>query len=405
MTARQPYSASIRVRPRRDGTIAYDVRYRHNGASRTLSFDIASGAEKWANILRQVGPDEALAFLNLSTAAGTPTVAEYAPHYINHKSGIEPRTAADYRTYMRLHIEPVLGHLPIDAVSSDAIASWINLMAAKGAASKSIKNWHGFLSAMFQRAVDDGLISRNPCAKSKLPETESGEMVFLSPDEFTTLYGYIPYKYQPLILFLASTGLRWGEATALRPSDFDLDALTVRVSRAWKHSPAGWYIGPPKTKRSKRTVSLPVNIITDLRPLVENAGEYVFTNAYGKPVRQNNFYEGVWAPARRLANGLPAYDKAKDADLPWSPKANGSWDRTPAAKPIGKTPRIHDLRHSHASWLLAQGVGIDIVSRRLGHESVKTTLDVYGHVAPERLQEVGNVVNQILAGSMPQLES
>src|SRR5690606_8290571 len=138
-----------------------------------------------------------------------------------------------------------------------------------GAAAKSIKNRHGFLSAMFQNAVDDGIIDANPCAKTKLPDSERREMVFLSPDEFTVLLSYIPERHQPLVLLLAVTGMRWGEATALRPGDFDLGARRVRVSRAWKSSvKRGWYIGPPKTSRSKRTITLPEDAIPVLEPLV-----------------------------------------------------------------------------------------------------------------------------------------
>jgi len=400
------YSASIRPRPRADGTTAYDVRYRHEGKSRTLSFTTAKAADNWASILRKVGPVEALEFLNLATTDGTPTVADYAEKYISTKSGIEGRTADSYRTYMRLHIGPSLGHLPLDAVSSDAIAAWINLRAAEGAASKTIKNDHGFLSAMFQSAVDGGIIPRNPCSRSRLPESEHREMVFLSPDEFTNLLAYIPPRYLALVLTLASTGLRWGEATALRPEDFDLEARTVRVSRAWKSSRAqGWYIGPPKTRRSKRTVSMPEDLVALLVPLLEARTEYVFTNAFGKPVRQQNFHESVWAPARRLANGQQAFDKAKaDPDQEWKARTNGVWDgRSPAKKPLGKMPRVHDLRHSHASWLIAAGVPIDVVSRRMGHESITTTVNIYGHIAEERLNRAGDAIGIVLSGAMPQL--
>ena len=406
--AAKPYPASIRPRPRRDGTVAYDVRFRQDGSQRTLSFDNAVGAEKWANILRSVGPVEALAFLKITTADSCPTVADYAEHYINIKSGIEGMTRDHYRMYMRLHIGPTLGHLPLDAVSSDTIANWINLSAASGAASKTIKNWHGFLSAMFQSAVesDPPLIGRNPCTRSRLPESEHKEMVFLSPDEFTTFLGYIPARWQPLVLLLANTGLRWGEATALKPSDFDLEQRSVRVSRAWKSSSAqGWYLGPPKTRRSKRSVSIPDNLVQILRPLVESGKEFVFTNAFGHPVRQQNFHGGVWTPARRLANGLPAFEVSKlYPDRAWAPRTGSVWARKPATVPLGKSPRIHDLRHSHASWLLAAGVGIDVVQRRLGHESITTTVDRYGHIALERQARAGDAIGVVLAGAMPQIE-
>jgi integrase len=406
MATKSPYAATVHPRPRANGTVAYDVRYRDQGKSRRMSFDSKRAAEKWANVVKAIGPTDALAMLNIATLDTSPTVDEYAATYINAKSGVEGQTLDHYRTYMRLHISPVLGRLPIDAVSAAAIAAWINGQTAAGAAAKSIKNRHGFLSAMFQSAVDDELITKNPCARSKLPESEELEMVFLSADEFTTLLAYIPVKYQPFVLLLAATGLRWGEATALRAGDFDLDARTVRVSRAWKTSvERGNYIGPPKTRRSKRTVSIPEDLCATIRPLIEEGHEYVFTNSQGNPIRQQKFWEWVWAPARRLANGQPAFDKSRGAsELPWKPRTNGVWDtRKPAAKPLGKSPRIHDLRHSHASWLLAAGYGIDVVQRRLGHESITTTVDRYGHISLERQAQAGEGIGVILAGAMPQL--
>lgn len=407
-SAPQPrYGASVRPRPRRDGTTAFDVRYRLDGASRTISFNTQPAADKWAGIVRKIGPAQAIEFLNISTTPGTPTLEEYLETYIATKSGIEPRTIQHYRAFMRLHIGPALGHLPLDGVSKTTVAGWINQMRDDGASAKSIKNRHGFLSAMMQNAVDDGVIPSNPCAKSTLPKSERVEMVFLSPDEFTSLLGYIPPRHQPLVQLLAATGMRWGEVTALRPGDFDLTAGTVRISRAWKAGgPDGWYIGPPKTSRSKRTIELPPNMIEILRPQI-GPTEYVFTNQRGGPIRQQNFFEGVWSPARRLANGLPAYAHAKvDLERPWIAKAHSTWDAVqPATVPLGKSPRVHDLRHSHVAWLLARGVGIDVVSRRLGHESIKTTADIYGHVAPERLWDAAHQIGVALSGAITSLEN
>jgi len=399
------YSASIRSRQLRDGSETFDVRFRDQGKSQSKAFASQQAADNWANILRRLGPTAAFEYLELGTKSPL-TVEEYAAKYIDNKAGVEGKTTEHYRMYMRLHIAPTLGYLPLDAVTADAISRWIETRKGEGAAAKTIKNEHGFLSAMFQNAVDDGLLNRNPCARSRLPESESTEMVFLSPNEFTTLLAYIPARHQTVTLFLAGSGARWGEVTALKPGDFDIDNSSVRISRAWKHSTAkGWYIGAPKTKRSKRSIALPDNLMAQIIPLIEEGNEYVFTNSFRQPLRQNRFHADVWAPARRLANGQPAFDKSKaDPDLPWNARSKGVWDgRQPASKPLGKWPRVHDLRHSHASWLLADGVGIDAVSRRLGHESVKTTLDIYGHVSLERMAQTGDAIGVILSGAMPEL--
>jgi len=164
------------------------------------------------------------------------------------------------------------------------------------------------------------------------------------------------------------------------------------------------YIGPPKTKRSRRTVSLPDDVIATLTPLLEAGHEYVFVNGQGNPIRQAKFWEDVWNPARRLANGLPAFDSRAKDGAPWRARANGSWDgRQPASKPLGKFPRVHDLRHSHASWLLAGGIPLPTIQRRLGHESITTTIDLYSHLSPDMQQAPAEVMANVLAGAMPQI--
>ena len=397
------HAASVTTRAKSDGSVSYDVRYRINGHQRRIGFETMRAAERWANVARSIGPTEAVALLQRDVDGETPTVDDYATRYINGKSGVEGKTLDHYRMYMRLHISPTLGTLPIDAIGTETIAAWIR--GQDGAASKTIANRHGFMSAMFQSAVEDGVITKNPCGRSKLPETERREMCFLSPDEFTMLLSYIPVKHQPLVLFLATTGLRWGEASALRPADFDLEAKTVRVSRAWKTSiDKGYYIGPPKTKRSRRTVSLPDDVIATLAPLLEAGHEYVFVNGQGNPIRPAKFWEDVWNPARRLANGLPAFDSRAKDGAPWRARANGSWDgRQPASKPLGKFPRVHDLRHSHASWLMAANVHLTVIQRRLGHETVQTTGDIYGHLSPDMQRAPAEIIGNVLAGAMPQI--
>jgi integrase len=404
MAKKAPYSASIRVRPKRDGHVSHDVRFRMDGSSKTRGFDDAKSAERWANVLRQIGPEEALKLLDVEFDK-TPTVDEYADRYILSKSGLEGMTLDHYRMYMRISISPAMGTLPVDAVTPERISQWVNDQVSAGYSAKTIANRHGFLSAMFQHAVEvTEILRKNPCARTNLPNSEREEMVFLSPDEFVELLSFIPPRWQPLVFLLASTGMRWGEVTALKPGDFDIANRTVTVSRAWKKSrKRGWYVGAPKTKKSKRTIAIDDDALATVLPLIEAADEWVFTNASGKPVRQQHFHGIVWTPARNLANGKPAFAKTRGKGDLWVARSNGVWDREPSKRPIKKMPRIHDLRHSHASWLINAGVPLTAIQLRLGHESVKTTSDTYGHLAPDMLRRSAEVSGVLLAGAMPQL--
>lgn len=174
-----------------------------------------------------------------------------------------------------------------------------------------------------------------------------------------------------LILFLATTGLRFGEATALTPSDIAGD--TIRVSKSWRRSrQGGWEIGPPKTRRSIRSVALTPYVATllDLDP----GRAFVFQTSTGNRVRHAGFTERHWRPTMTLLRGeqLPAGTRADKA-------LRG---RTPLDPGWTVTPRIHDLRHTAASWWLAAGTELHIVRDQLGHESITTTIDTYGHLMP-----------------------
>lgn len=412
------FSASIRVRPTSRGE-SYDVRFRQDGKQRTVAFQSRAEANAWKRLLEQHGPEYADNWFKQDRKDDKPTVTDYAELYISTKSGVEGKTLDHYRMFMRRSIGPWMGHLPLNMVTPEVVSGWINEQTAptqeiegklpRPLGAKTIKNRHGFLYAMFQHAVQRGVVDRNPCEGTNMPASESREMTFLSGDEYTRLLAYIPAQWQPLIQTLAGTGMRWGEATALRPGDFDLEAGVVRVSRAWKDSQAkGRYLGAPKTTRSKRTISLPPGLIALLRPLVEQRGELVFTNRHGNAILQQTFHKEVWAPARNLANGRPAFDIAKDHKPHWAPNRGGyEWHAEPAApgERIHKEPRIHDLRHSHASWLINGGTPLPVIQRRLGHESITTTVDRYGHLSPDNLTAAALAVQVAMAGALPEIES
>jgi integrase len=149
----------------------------------------------------------------------------------------------------------------------------VRLIGEKGLAPKTIANVHGLLSAAMTTAVRLGYRADNPCVGVVLPKSVAtrDEMTVLTRDEFALLLSKVSGFYQPLVLTLVATGLRWGEATALTAGDVDLDArpATLRVTKAWKRdADRHWYVGPPKTKRARRTVSLPDELVDVLLPLV-----------------------------------------------------------------------------------------------------------------------------------------
>nr|BFF17096.1 hypothetical protein GCM10025730_06170 [Promicromonospora thailandica] len=212
-------------------------------------------------------------------------------------------------------------------------------------------------------------------------------MTPLTPAEYARFRECFTPYWQPLVQTLFETGLRWGEATALQVRDLDLKATdaagdpapTLRIERAWKKSGK---IGPPKSERARRTIALSPELAAVLARVTRGrVGQaWVFLNQRGTPVRHATFHDNVWLPAVRLANGEPAQKKGAKR-VARRRDADGNV-LEPLDPPIGKRPRIHDSRHSCASWLLAQGVPPTDVQDHLGHESFATTDQLYRHMMP-----------------------
>lgn len=382
------------------GKPRYKVRFRLDRVATSRTFTTSKAANDFAKLLDTLGPAEAARIFDEQLGADHDTLSltGWAGEHIDSLSGVQDDTLKRYRAYVANDLG-TLGPLPITAITPEAVSRWVNKLAATGASGKTIKNKHGFLSAALEHAVLARLIPSNPCKGTRLPRTVTEPMVFLTHDEYARFLGYVVPHWQPLVTTLFSTGLRWAEATALRVGDVDLDQATIGVTRAWKE---GRVIGAPKSKRSRRTISLAPETVELLRPLVQGrpADEWLFTNMQGGPVRHQTFHDNVWQPAVRLANGEPAQAAKRVARRR---DASGALI-TPAEVPLGKRPRIHDARHTCASWLLGAGVPINYVQAHLGHESITTTVDRYGHVMPAARQAIAGAMSLALTQAHPQIE-
>lgn len=351
--------------------LRYRVRFRQGGTETSRTFRHKPDARTFAAILDSgpSGVTDALAWLAAKEKeAEAQTFGEWFTAYVGQLTGVTPRTRADYQK-MNVRYFDSLQELPLPLVTRSHVAAIINGLEGDVSA-KTIKNIIHLLSSALGLAVEDGLIARNPCRRIRLPQAsiDEKEPRFLEPEQFAALLNEIPQHYKPLILFLVGTGARWSEATALVPSKVFLDRGTVRIDRAWKWQGkgAGWKVGPPKSDKSRRTVNAAVIALKAIAPLLD--GEYVFTTPTDRVVRHNNFYNRVWLEACKRA-GLEG-------------------------------TRIHDLRHTHASWLISNGASLEAVQDQLGHENITTTRKVYGHLQPAVGVEVGRIASAALAESL-----
>lgn len=345
--------ATIRRRQRTDGSPYWQVRYRLDGVETSTSLNDETDAEQLKELIERMGAARALDVVGLQQSHRSEfTVGRWVAHHIEHLSGVERGTRAGYRWVLRGDIEPALGAIPLSALTRDDISRWLEAMRGAGSSGKTIANKHGLLSSALNAAVRAGHIGSNPAAGARLPRTERPEMRFLTHDEFAQLLGHVPEPWQPMVRFLVASGARLSEVTALRPADVNRGDNTVRIGRAWKRGPGGYEVGPPKTKRSVRTINVPASVLDAL----DYTGEWLFTNpgrgnrAAGGPVRPPNFRANVWWPANKRAELAPP------------------------------RPRIHDLRHTCASWMIVAGVPLPVVQSHLGHESINTTIGLYTHL-------------------------
>lgn len=356
--------ATMRRRELKDGTPYWQVRYRIDGQWACISLRDENDAAGLKELIERVGAARALEIHSIERPkkAGV-TVEAWVAHHIDHLTGVEPRTRHEYRGILRNDIAPALGAIPLAALSRDDISQWIEDMRESGSSGKTISRKHVILSAALNRAVEDGVLAANPAARMRLPRTERRQQRYLTTEEFDRLLTEVPESWRPFTRFLVASGCRLQEATALRPSDVDRAHHTVLINRAWKHGPGGYYIGTPKTSRSQRTIDIDAKVLAAL----DYTKEWLFTNpTHGGPVRPPNFRANVWRPA---------IERAKLAE---------------------PRPRIHDLRHTCASWLIQDGHPLPVVQQHLGHESIEVTISVYGHLDRRNFQDAASTIGKRL---------
>lgn len=346
---------SVRMRHLKDGTAYWQVRFRENGKECSVSWDTLDEAQQFDNLVKKVGAEKAREICRIVASPSTAlTLSAWLTQYCDSLTGIDEGTTTRYRAYIRNDIAPVLGHIPLTAVTRDDVGRWINAMHATGASGKTIANKHGFLAGGMNAAVLAGRLKSNPCDGNRLPRWDREEMVFLTREQYQVLKTALPEYWRPLVEFLVVSGCRWSEATALQPRDVDRTHHTVRIRKAWKTGTGGYRLGVPKTKKSVRTINVPAAVLDQL----DYDGEWLFTNSgRGRrnedgPVRIHSFNPNVWTPAVNRA----------------------------AAAGLEVRPRTHDLRHTCASWLIQAGIPLPVIQQHLGHESITTTVSVYGHL-------------------------
>ncbi|MBB3084717.1 tyrosine-type recombinase/integrase [Geodermatophilus sabuli] len=296
------------------------------------------------------------------------TVAAFTLHWIDtalQASERKRNTKIMYAGVARTHIlGSSLADLTLDRVRPSHVEGWIVGLRRKGLAESSIRSAYTILRAILDTAVRDGALATNPAGAIRRPRVTVREAPHLTPAQVGELLRAAEgSRYAGLFAFLVHTGLRRGEALALRWADVDFANNLLRVRGTLARIDGELLVTEPKTAKSKRFVPLsePAGQLlhdqqiaqAEERRLAGSAWRqtgFVFTTEFGEPCEPRNAFRALRVAAARA--GLPHAG-------------------------------LHTLRHSAASVMLSRGVPLKVVSEILGHSSIAITGDIYGHVSPD----------------------
>ena len=370
-----------KVQTRQSKTLGtrYFVRLRVRGVQTTVTFSDKAAADRFARDVDNRGGNRAFDdYMAEEAEADELTMSQWAERYMEATT-VSPGHLDNIRRDWRRRWEPHLGHLTMSRVGREEIVAAVKQQTGK---QKTIENAWGSLTQMMKTAVIDGHIERSPCFGVKLPthetdEDDDSEQRFLTQEELLQVVEDTHEQFRPLVWMLIGTGMRWSEATALTVGDINVSAQTVRINKAWKRDRANktYYVGAPKTKKAKRTITLPKEVIEAVRPLLKGRAraDRLFLNTRGDYVKHDTFYREHWV--KKCTRNIE------------QPR-----------------PRIHDLRHSHVAILIQRGVQLPVISARLGHKSIDTTFGTYGHLVPDLQAAAGEAASLFFQATRPELE-
>lgn len=371
--------ATIENRTRKDGTTAYRLKWRfggkRDGAQQSITYAEHDDAKCMTGAIEAprhhvYDTDPLVITFELvtgqkPTAYTAPTFGEVAEKYVSTRTRAKVTTKELYRRTLRNRAGALLAR-PVESITDDDVKALLSGITDAGRSSKMI---YDLLRGIFRYAVVKTSLAANPMNGVEPPKRRPRTVNFLSSRDAGLLLDgcrtlpHVGDALADVVDVILGTGLRISEALGLVAGDVHVD----NVDRAW--------------------IDVEMQLSRTTSGSAESRRVSLKTEASHRRVALDSATARVLA---RLVDGL-----APDAPVFPHPVAGGWWEhrvfgkaferaRTAARRNgMAKTPRVHDLRHTHAAWLLTDGVPLLAVSRRLGHESIGITADIYGHLLPE----------------------
>ncbi|RZS68706.1 site-specific recombinase XerD [Agromyces ramosus] len=300
----------------------------------------------------------------IDATAARATIGVLGAEWLATQTHLKPSTARSIESAWRVHVEPVWGGRAVADVRHSEVQTWVTRLARTKSATTA-KRAHGILSSILQRAEKDRRVATNAARGVNLPRKKARKHIYLSHNQVDALASNAG-EQATLVRFLAYTGLRWGEATALRVRDLDLLRLRASVVENAVRVGGRIVVGTPKSHRS-RSVPIPQFLAESVSRLCEGKSrDALLFGDGGYYVRPPSSQSG-W------------FERAVRATM----AADVSFERV--------TP--HDLRHTTASLAISAGANVKAVQRMLGHASAAMTLDIYADLFDDDLDAVGAALN------------
>jgi integrase len=301
----------------------------------------------------------------IDPAKGKITVGEFGKRWLDSLL-MKPSGKRSYESAWRIHVEPRWGTTPLSRVERQDVIDWVSVLNKKLGA-KSVQRCHGVLLGILQAAMENGMIVRNVASRIPLPSPEDADPVFLTHSQLEALIAEVGRgkRTRPdapaIVATLGYCGLRWGELAGLTPESFARNRINVRENAVAVGSTI--HRGTPKGK-NRREVPIPRRVRTLLEPIVDST-------TTRKPV-------------------FPDKDGAE-----MKPPGADTWfsravERCQDADPTFPYITAHKLRHTAVSLAIYVGASIKVIQKIAGHKDATTTLNIYGHLMNEELDEVAD---------------
>jgi integrase len=290
------------------------------------------------------------------------------------KPKLRVKTAHDYAAHLRRYALPHLGEQRLNALRPLDIQSAVGTLERHELSPRTIRYTHAILHSALEQAVRWELIDKNPAAHTVLPRKQSPDVFTLTREQAATFATTCEgHAFGSIFLLALSTGLRPSEYLALRVKEIHFNESKLTVERTVERHNGRWLFRETKRPRSRRTVSLPVEMTKCLEAHCRTHGKLteperlLFEAKRRTPIHERNLVQRVFKPFLKMA-ALPNI-------------------------------RLYDLRHSFATLSLSAGLPVRWVSEQLGHASVAFTLGVYGHLLCDTRDQGAERLGMILFGA------